>query len=127
MALLPVLAGALRTLSTHPERMRRAIDPSMLATDLADYLVGKGIPFRQAHTLAGQVVRLAGERGKPLDMLTLEELKSLDPVFGEDVQAVFDPEQSVLRREASGGTAPQAVAAQIEEARRAVFNQPVNE
>ena len=117
MVLLPVLAGALRTLSVHPERMRAAIDPGMLATDLADYLVAKGLPFRQAHELAGQAVRQAAAQRKALDALSLEEYISIHPAFKADVFAVFDPQRSVGRRSAYGGTAPLAVQAQIEEAR----------
>jgi argininosuccinate lyase len=119
-AILPVLAGALRTLSLHPERMRAAIDPGMMATDLADYLVQKGIRFRQAHALAGQAVQLAGEQGKTLDTLTLEEFLSLDPAFDSDVYAVFDPQRSVARRNVVGGTAPEAVKKQLQNAKSRV-------
>jgi argininosuccinate lyase len=116
MALLPVLAGAIRTLTVRPERMRAGIDASMLATDLADYLVAKGVHFRQAHALTGQSVRLASECGKPLDELTLAEFQSISPAFAEDVYGVFDPMQSVSRRCAVGGTAPEAVKVQLEQA-----------
>jgi argininosuccinate lyase len=116
-AILPVLSGALRTLSLHPERMRAAIDPGMMATDLADYLVQKGMPFRQAHPLAGQAVQLASGQGKTLDTLTLEEFHSLDPAFDADVYAVFDPQRSVARRNTIGGTAPEAVKKQLQNAK----------
>jgi argininosuccinate lyase len=116
-AILPALAGALRTLSLHPERMRAAIDPGMMATDLADYLVQKGLPFRQAHALAGQAVQLAGKQGKTLDTLTLEEFLSLNPAFDADVYAVFDPQRSVARRNVVGGTAPEAVKKQLQNAK----------
>jgi argininosuccinate lyase len=119
-AVLPVLAGALRTLTIHPERMRAAIDPSMLATDLADYLVEKGVPFRQAHSLTGQAVQMASKRGKSLDHLTLEEYQTLNQAFREDVYKAFDPQSSVARRRAFGGTAPQAVAAQLLQAKRKI-------
>jgi len=116
IALLPVLAGAIRTLTIHPERMRRSIDPAMLATDLADYLVKKGIPFRQAHELAGKVVQRAAVESKALDTLPLEEYQAICPAFAADVYAVLDPQRSVSRRIAYGGTAPEAVVAQIKEA-----------
>ncbi len=116
MALLPVLAGAIRTLAVNAERMRAGIDAAMLATDLADYLVAQGVPFRQAHALTGRAVRLASESGKPLDKLTLAEFQSISPAFGEDVDGVFDPMQSVSRRCAVGGTAPEAVKVQLEQA-----------
>ena len=120
MAVLPVLAGAIRTLLVHPERMRAGIDAGMLATDLADYLVARGVPFRQAHALTGQAVRLASEAGKPLDQLPLPEFQSISPLFGEDVYGVFDPLQSVSRRSAIGGTAPEAVKEQLEQAKSLV-------
>lgn len=115
LAALPVLAGAIATLTVHPERMRAALDASMLATDLADYLVRKGLPFRQAHEIVGKAVRLAAERHLSLDQLPLEVWQTLGP-FEADVFAVFDPQQSVERRCAFGGTAPAAVQEQIERA-----------
>ncbi len=119
-ALLPVLAGALDTLAINPQRMCAAIDPGMLATDLADYLVRKGLPFRQAHTVTGQAVRLGLESGRGLDQIPLEEYQRLEPAFGEDVFEVFDPWTSISRRSATGGTAPDAVNQQIEAARLAL-------
>jgi argininosuccinate lyase len=116
-AILPALSGALRTLSLRPERMRAAIDPCMMATDLADYLVQKGLPFRQAHALAGQAVHLAGEQGKSLEALSVEEFLSFSPAFDADVYAVFDPQRSVARRNVVGGTAPAAVKKQIQNAK----------
>jgi argininosuccinate lyase len=120
MALLPVLAGAIRTLTMHPDRMQAGIDATMMATDLADYLVVRGVPFRQAHALTGQAVRLASECGKPLDELTQLEFQSISPVFGEDVLRVFDPVQSISRRCAVGGTAPEAVQTQLQQAQALV-------
>jgi len=117
MAILPVLAGALQTLTLHPERMRAAIDPGMLATDLADYLVQKGLPFRQAHALAGQAVQLATQLGKPLDRLSLPEYQTLTELIDAEVYSVFDPQQSVARRNVPGGTAPEAVKMQLQNAK----------
>jgi argininosuccinate lyase len=121
MAILPVLAGALQTLTLHPDRMRAAIDPGMMATDLADYLVRKGLPFRQAHALAGQAVQLAGKMGKPLDKLSLAEFQSLSVLIEPDVEEVFNPQQSVARRNASGGTAPEAVNIQLKNAKLKIY------
>jgi argininosuccinate lyase len=113
MALLPVIAGALQTLTVHPQKMQAAIDPAMLATDLADYLVGKGLPFRQAHLVTGQAVQLAEKEGKKMSDLTLAQFQSLDPHFKEDVFTVFDPPTSITHRNALGGTAPEVVRKQI--------------
>ncbi len=115
-AMLPALAGALRTLTPNAQRMRAAIDASMMATDLADYLVAKGVPFRQAHAYSGQAVRLAQDSAQSLDNLTLEEWRSISPVFEEDVKDVFDAFQSTQRRNAIGGTAVQAIMIQLEQA-----------
>jgi argininosuccinate lyase len=98
--------------------MRAAIDPAMLATDLADHLVAKGLPFRQAHSLAGQAVQLAGRQGKSLDALSLDEFQSLDPSFDSTVYQVFDPQRSVARRNVIGGTAPEAVRTQLQNAKK---------
>ena len=117
ISILPVLAGAIRSLSLHPEQMRAAIDPGMLATDLADSLVKKGLPFRQAHTVAGQAVQLAAKLGKPLDQLSLPEFQSLSPLIEADVYEVFDPQQSINRRNAIGGTAVESVRIQYQNAK----------
>ena len=120
--LLPVLGNAIRTLTIHPEKMRLAIDPSTMATDLADELVRTGMPFRQAHKLVGEAVQLVLRSGKPLDALTDQELKSLSPDIPPsiDLNQIFDVHKSLSRHDAIGGTAPQAVKAQILEAHKAL-------
>jgi argininosuccinate lyase len=87
-----------------PERMRAALVESMLATDVADYLVMKGVPFRQGHQIAGQVVRLAESKGVRLSELTLDDYRTLSEIFEADVLSVFDFDAAVARRNASGGT-----------------------
>ncbi len=119
-SLLPVLAGALRSLTPRPERMRQGLDAAMLATELADYLVAKEVPFREAHALAGKAVQAASQRGLALDRLPLSVFQELHPAFRENVYAVFDPAASAARRNVTGGTAPQAVQAQLEQARQHV-------
>jgi argininosuccinate lyase len=116
LAILPVIAGALRTITAKPERMRNAIDSFMMATDLADYLVGKGIPFRETHAIAGKAVRLAmdASRNVGMEQISLEAYQSLCPAFEADVYQVFDPMKSVEKRNAIGGTSPQSVKNQIE-------------
>ncbi|MFN8560772.1 MAG: argininosuccinate lyase [Anaerolineae bacterium] len=116
--ILPVVTAIIRTLKLNPDNMRAALDPDMLATDLADYLVAKGMPFREAHHVAGRAVRLAAEQGVRLPELSLDSLRSLSDLFDADVAAVFDFEASVARRRAAGGTAPDAVREQLEAARQ---------
>jgi argininosuccinate lyase len=118
MKLLPVITAVIRTLKLNPERMRAALDEDMLATDLADYLVLKGLPFREAHHVSGRAVRLAAEQGVRLSKLTLEQLQGLSNLFESDVVEVFNFEASVARRRMVGGTAPEAVREQIKAARR---------
>jgi argininosuccinate lyase len=120
--LLPVLANAIRTLTVHPEQMQAVLDPAMLATDLADYLVGKGVPFREAHEAAGKAVAAAAESGTSIEALPLETYQSLHPGFGLDVYSVFDAQKSVSRRKSLGGTAPDAVKVQIEKAKEVIGN-----
>lgn len=88
-------------------------DPALLATDLADYLVGKGVPFRQAHHAVGAVVALAEEAGKPLDRLTLEELQSADKNFGADALQVFDLKTAMARRNTTGAPGTREVRRQL--------------
>ncbi len=79
-----------------------ASDPLLLATDLADYLVKKGMPFRQAHHVVGAVVAMAEESGKPLDGLSLAEFQSVDEHFGPEVRSVFDLKRAMSRRKLTG-------------------------
>ena len=117
LAILPVIAGALRTIVVRPERMRAAIDSTMMATDLADYLVNKGVPFREAHSLAGKVVRAAGEKQVSLEEMPIEVYQAIGP-FEADVVQVFDPMKSVEKRNAIGGTSLQSVKNQIMKCRQ---------
>jgi argininosuccinate lyase len=115
--LLPVVVAIIRTLKLNPDNMRAALTEDMLATDLAEYLVRKGLPFRQAHHIVGQAVQIAAQQGSGLARLSLEALHNLSDLFTEDVMTVFDFDASVARRKAPGGTAPDAVAEQIRQAK----------
>jgi argininosuccinate lyase len=95
-----------------------AADPALLATDLADYLVKKGMPFRQAHHVVGAVVALAEKTGKPLNHLTLPELQSIEPVtgtkyFGRDAQGVFNLKTAMAKRNLTGAPGTKEVAKQL--------------
>ena len=112
-AVLPVLPLLIGSLSVRGENMSAAIDDGMLATDLADYLVRKGMPFRKAHTAAGKAVRRSAELGVPLARMALEEYQKIDPEFGAGLAEVFEVGRSLSRRSVAGGTAPDAVKEQI--------------
>jgi len=90
-----------------------AADPALLATDLADYLVRKGMPFRQAHHVVGAVVALAEREQMPLNRLTLEQLQGIAPEFGDDAVAVFDLTSAMQRRQLTGAPGTREVARQL--------------
>ncbi len=113
LAALSVIAGALRTITIKKERLRTAIDSTMMATDLADYLVEKGIPFREAHVIVGKAVQIAEEKKISLEELSLATYQSIGP-FDEKVYQVFEPIKSIQKRNAIGGTSPQSVSDQIQ-------------
>lgn len=115
---LPVLAGTISTLELQPERMRAQLESGLLATDLADYLVHKGLPFRQAHELVGRVIRVAEERDEGLDQVPLAVLKGISSHFASDVLDWLDFERSIATRRVRGGTAPEALKEQLAAARR---------
>ena len=118
--LMPVVTAIIQTLQLNPQKMRAALVEELLATDLADYLVNKGVPFRNAHHLVGQVVRYASEHQIRLSEIPLPALQKISDLFSEDVAAVFDFDVAVQRKSVLGGTAPSAVAQQIEFARNAI-------
>ena len=114
---MQIATGVLSTLTPNAERLRAALVPEMLATDLAEYLVRKGVPFRATHHVAGAAMQLAEQRGVELPALTLADLRSLHPAFEADVAQVWDFEQSVERRDVAGGPSRRAVLAQIADLR----------
>jgi argininosuccinate lyase len=112
---LPVAAGVIRTLGIRAGRMRAALkaDDALLATDLADYLVRRGIPFRESHRLVGQAVRRAEVLGVSLHEMPVEAYQAISPTFAPDLYEVFDLEAALERRDTIGGTARSAVEAQL--------------
>ncbi|MBI4672067.1 MAG: argininosuccinate lyase [Chloroflexi bacterium] len=115
---LPVVAGVIQTLRVNVDAMRAALDEGMLATDLAEYLVRRGVPFRRAHHLVGALVKQAETRGVKLSALSLDEFRAVSDAFSEDVYAVFDFDASVKARDVFGGTSPRAVREQIADAKK---------
>jgi argininosuccinate lyase len=110
-----IMGQMVAALTFNPEAMHAALRKGFLnATELADYLVGKGIPFRQAHHITGNAVAYAEKENKCLEDCSLEELKAFSDLVDEDVFEVLAYEAAVKRREVPGGTGPLSVAAQIE-------------
>jgi len=109
-AVLSVYGPMLRSMKVNKEKMLRATEAGFLnATDAADYLASRGVPFRQAHEVAGKAVGYCIEKGKTLDMLTLDEWKALSPVFGKDIKAAVSIKRSLNTRKIYGGTALETV------------------
>ena len=119
--LLPAVTGMVATLRFDTERMS-ALAPEgfSLATDVAEWLVRQGLPFREAHELAGACVRACEQRGIGLDELSDDELAAISPALTPDVRDVLTVKGSVASRNARGGTAPERVAEQLDELRTRV-------
>lgn len=139
---IAITTGVILTMKPNPEMLLKALCPEMLATDLADYLVRKGVPFRETHHIryvfegvcfpveihattntfgrdschySGACVRLAEEQSVSIDTLTLEQLQAIDARFEEDVMQVWDYEASVERKSSIGGTSRKSVLKQIDD------------
>ena len=113
---IPVFAGMIETMTVHPENMRRAAGRGFInATDCADYLTKKGMPFRDAYTAVGNLVYYCQEQGKTLEELTLEELQRTSPLFEADVYEALNLENCAMSRASFGGPAKAEAARQIRE------------
>ena len=118
---LRAMSGMLETMRLNEPRMRAAAQGGfMAATDLADYLVGKGVPFRDAHEIVGRLVLAAERSGRTLQEMTAEEYAAHDSRFEPDVVDVVDIDKMVARRVSVGGTGPEAVRAQVRAQRDAL-------
>ena len=108
--MLSVAAGAIHATKFNAERLRAAAsNPALLATEAADYLVRKGIPFRQAHDIVGNVLREAEKRGVSFTTLPVEQLKQISPAFDADFVNSLSVEAALAAKRVPGGTAPESV------------------
>ena len=113
-ATVAISRGVLSTLTPNSESMFKALSADMLATDLADYLVRRGVPFRETHHISGECVKLAEDTGVQLSDLTLQQLQGVHKSFEADVLEIWDFERSTEMRNSIGGTSKRAVEEQIE-------------
>jgi argininosuccinate lyase len=120
LLVVPAVAGALAECAFKPQRMRAALSSTMMATDLADYLVRRGATFREAHGAVGRLIRKCEEESLELHTLPLSTFTDTHPLFGQDVFEALSPLASVEQREVDGGTGPNAVRAQLDAAQSAV-------
>jgi len=118
MSELPIAEAIVASMMPNAAHMASACNSSMMATDLADYLVLKGVPFREAHHIIGSAVQQAERAGIAINVLPLSAYQRIHPAFSEDLIDVFDVHASIDRRRAKGGTALKAVACQLQEANR---------
>ena len=115
---LPVFSAMIGTMTVHPENMRRAAGHGFInATDCADYLTKKGMPFRDAYTTVGHLVALCGQKEKSLEELSLDELRDASPLFDEDVYDALKLENCMALRGSYGGPAVSETTRQIETVR----------
>jgi argininosuccinate lyase len=116
LAMTQIAGAALAATSFNETRLREAAqDPALVATELADYLVACGVPFREAHEVVGRVLRVAEQEGKSIREMPIERLKEFSPAFGRDLSTVLTLESALARRAVAGGTAPAAVRAALTE------------
>ena len=112
--MLLVAAGAIAGTKFREDRLRAAAsDPALLATEAADYLVRRGMPFRQAHDMVGQLLREADKQGKPWTQLSLVHIKKLSPLFADDFLEGISVESAIAAKAVPGGTGEESVRAAI--------------
>jgi argininosuccinate lyase len=114
LAMTQIAAATLAATKFNEPRLREAAqDSALVATELADYLVAFGVPFREAHEVVGKVLRAAEQEGKSIREMPIERLKEFSPAFGRDLATVLTLESALARRAVAGGTAPAAVRAAL--------------
>lgn len=121
-SVLDVLAGFLKSLKFNKMKMLEASGNFLLAVDLADYLVEKGLAFRDAHQTVGKIVSYCLDKDKKLNDLSIEELKTFEKLFEPDALKIFSPATSVRQKNILGGTSPNQVKRALEEAKRRLKN-----
>ncbi len=117
--ILNILTVFLQNIKINKEQMRKAAEKGfLLATDLADYLVLKGVPFREAHGIVGEIVKYCEKTGKTLEGLSLEKMRSLCDLIGSDVKDVLNINKAIARRTSFAGTAPKETLRLIEKVQK---------
>jgi argininosuccinate lyase len=119
VAILEIAAGATAASRFHEDRLRQAAaDPALVSTEAADYLVRRGVPFRQAHEIVGKIVREAERTGNSWSAMPLDQLKKFSPLFEADLFAALTPEAALAARAVHGGTSPARVREAVAAARK---------
>jgi argininosuccinate lyase len=113
---LKVFSNVLETLDVNKERIEKSLDPFLFATDIADYLAKKGMPFREAHSVVGKIVGYCVEKKIELNSLELAKLKEFSDLFENDILAYFNWEHALKCRDVYGGTGPTSIERQLKQA-----------
>ncbi|HEV7625534.1 MAG TPA: argininosuccinate lyase, partial [Streptomyces sp.] len=122
--LLPAFTGMMATLTVHRERLAELAPAGFsLSTDIAEWLVKRGVPFRVAHEVAGECVKVCENEGIELDQLTDEQFAAISPHLVPEVRSVLNVSGALAARDGRGGTAPSAVAIQLDEVRADLVQQ----
>ena len=122
MLTIPAFAGGIKTLTPDPSRMLKNVDGSMLATDIADFLVKNQVPFREAHHIVGRIVQYTLKNNTSINDLSKEELSQFHPAFSVFNKTILSPQSSISNRNALGGTSREAVKLQILKAKETLAN-----
>jgi argininosuccinate lyase len=118
---LEVLSEMMKNIKFRPENMKKALSRGYItATDLADYLSRKGLPFRQAHEVVGKLVRYAEEKRRELTQLSISEIRMFSNLFDEDIYGQISIEGSISGRKSYGGTAKENVLRMIQECKKEI-------
>ena len=116
LAMTQIAAATLAATRFREERLRAAAqDPALVATEVADYLVTFGVPFREAHEIVGKVLRAAEQEGKSIREMPMDRLKEFSPAFGPSLDTALTLESTLARRGIQGGTAPSAVRSALQD------------
>jgi len=121
---LSIISELLPLIKFNRDAMYKIAGGFCLATDVAEYLVKKGVPFRKAHEITGKMVRFCIEKGISLEELSLEDMKRFSPLIGPDILSLLTPESSVKAKNSTGGTSPTQVRYQIRTLKRLLRNTP---
>jgi argininosuccinate lyase len=116
LAMTQIAGATIAATRFRQDRLRQsARDPALVATEVADYLVNFGVPFREAHEIVGKVLRAAEQEGKSIREMPIERLKEFSPAFGPALDSALSPESALSRRNVAGGTAPAAVRSALQD------------
>lgn len=120
-----ISTGVISTIKINPDRMLAGLSADMLATDLAEYLVRKGVPFRETHHISGAAVKLAEDKNCQLSDLSTQDLQGINKLFEDDVQAVWDFNRSAEMRDTDGGASKRSVLQQADKFKAYLSNEGI--